>query len=194
MAFPALLDACVLYPVGVRDLLLSVAEREVYTPHWTEAILDEMTRNVVADGRANAERVAAMRQQMAIAFSAALIEGYEPSIPAMTNHSKDRHVLAAAVRANIGLIVTDNLKDFPTSACASYDIEIQTADEFLSYALDHDPPAVVGAIRTMATKRRNPPTTPLELLTAFTSRLPTFTTEATPLLDSIGPDLELPQT
>ncbi len=112
----------------------------------------------------------------------------------MTNHPKDRHVLAAAVRASIGLIVTDNPKDFPTAACAPYDIEIQTADELLSYALDQDPPAVVGALRTMATKRRNPPTTPLELLTAFTGCLRMSTTEATPLLDSIGPDLELLQT
>lgn len=55
MAFPALLDACVLYPVGVRDLLLSVAEREVYVPYWTNEILDEMERTVVASGRAGAE-------------------------------------------------------------------------------------------------------------------------------------------
>jgi hypothetical protein len=44
MAFAALLDACVLYPVGVRDLLLSVAERGVYVPYWNADILDEMER------------------------------------------------------------------------------------------------------------------------------------------------------
>jgi hypothetical protein len=188
VAFSVLLDACVLYPVGVRDLLLSVAERGVYMPHWTEAILEEMTRNVVADGRATAERVAAMRDQMALAFPDALIEGYEPLVPSMTNDPKDRHVLAAAVRANIGLIVTDNLRDFPGAACAPYDIETQTADEFLSYALDQDPPAVVGAIRTMATKRRRPPTTPADLLAALSGPLPTFAGEAAPLLASLVGD------
>lgn len=86
------------------------------------------------------------------------------------------------------------LKDFPVAACAPYDIEIQAADEFLSYALDQDPPGAVGAIRTMATKRRNPPMTPLDLLTAFTEGLPMFTTDATPHLGSIRSGPELPQT
>lgn len=182
MAFPALLDACVLYTVGVRDLLLSVAEREVYVPYWTHEILDEMERNVVADGRAGAERMAAMRQQMNLAFPAALVEGYEALIPAMTNHPKDRHVLAAAVRASIGVIVTENVSDFPSLSCEPYDIEIQTADEFLSYALDQDPPAVIGAVRAMAAKRRNPPMPPPELVTALSERLPGFCAEVIPLL------------
>ena len=125
MAFSALLDACVLYPVGVRDLLLSVAEREVYVPHWTAEILDEMERNVVAEGRATAERMAAMRHQMNIAFPFAQVEDYQALTAAMTNDPKDRHVLAAAVRARIGLIVTENVSDFPSSSCEPYDIEVQ---------------------------------------------------------------------
>jgi PIN domain len=186
VAFPALLDACVLYPVGVRDLLLCVAEREVYVPYWTDDILDEMERNVVADGRASADRMAVMRQQMNTAFPAALIEGYAALIPVMTNNPKDRHVLAAAVRGAIGLIVTENVSDFPPSACQPYEIEVQTADEFLSDALDQDPPAVIGAVHTMATKRRRPPTSPLDLLTALSPRLAVFTAEAIPLLDTIN--------
>jgi predicted nucleic acid-binding protein len=187
MAFSALLDACVLYPVGVRDLLLSVAEREVYVPYWTVEILDEMERNVVADGRATTERMAAMRQQMNIAFPSALVEDYEALTAAMTNDPKDRHVLAAAVRARIGLIVTENVSDFPPSSCEPYDIEIQTADEFLSNALDQDPPAVIGAVHTMAAKRRRPPTSPLQLLLDLSERLTIFSVEAILLVDSIVP-------
>lgn len=187
VAFPAVLDACVLYPVGVRDLLLSVAERHVYTPNWTDAILDEMARNIIADGRSTPEKITAMREQMTIEFPDARIDGYEALIPAMTNHPKDRHVLAAAVRGNVGLIVTENINDFPGSALAPYDIEVQTADEFLSYALDHDQPAVTGAIHTMADKRRHPPTTPAELLTAPSERLPIFSTEAAPYINFLVP-------
>jgi len=187
MAFSALLDACVLYPVGVRDLLLSVAEREVYVPHWTAEILDEMERNVVAEGRATAERMAAMRHQMNIAFPFAQVEDYQALTAAMTNDPKDRHVLAAAVRARIGLIVTENVSDFPSSSCEPYDIEVQTVDEFLSNALDQDPPAVIGAVHTMAAKRRQPPTSPLQLLLDLSDRLPIFTGEAIPLVDSIVP-------
>jgi len=185
VAFVALLDACVLYPVGVRDLLLSVAEREVYVPHWTDQILDEMAENIVADGRSTAVRVAAMREQMQIAFPAANVANYEPLIDAMTNDPKDRHVLAAAVRGNVQLIVTENVKDFPSDSCDPYDIDVQTADEFLSYGLDHDPPAVIGAVWTMAQKRRYPPTTPDELLAALSVRLPVFAKEARPKLDLI---------
>ena len=185
MAFPALLDACVLYPVGTRDLLLSVADQQVYVPYWTKDILDEMTRNVIKDGRASEATMARMCEQMAGAFPFALIEGYEALIPAMTNHPKDRHVLAAAVRGAVGLIVTDNVKDFSPDACDPYDIEIQTADEFLSYALDQDPPAVLSAVWAMAEKRRHPPTSPPELLAALSGPLPVFTEEAAPLAELI---------
>jgi hypothetical protein len=143
---------------------------------------------VVADGRADAEHMAAMRLQMNLAFPAALIEDYEALIPVMTNSPGDRHVLAAAVRGGIGLIVTENVSDFPPASCAPYDIECQRADEFLSYALDQDPPAVIGAVHTMAAKRRRPPTTPLRLLVDLSERLPDLCAEAIPLVDSIVPD------
>ncbi len=51
-------------------------------------------------------------------FGEAWVEGYEDLIPSMTNHDKDRHVLAAAVRSGAETIVTYNLKDFPRSALA----------------------------------------------------------------------------
>jgi hypothetical protein len=49
MAPVCVLDSCVLYPVVVRDPLLTLAILDAFEPRWTEAILDEMTRNVLAD-------------------------------------------------------------------------------------------------------------------------------------------------
>jgi hypothetical protein len=43
------LDACVLYPIGLRDTLLNLAEAGCYRVHWTEEILTETTRNIVED-------------------------------------------------------------------------------------------------------------------------------------------------
>jgi hypothetical protein len=185
VAFPVLLDASVLYPVGIRDLLLTVAEQEVFVPYWTKDILGEMSRSVINDGRATPEAVAAMCEHMALAFPAALIEGYEPLIPAMTNDPKDRHVLAAAVRSQVGVIVTDHRRDFSSGACDPYDIETQTADEFLSDALEHDPPAVLSALWAIAGKRRSPPVRPSELVVDLSGSLPMFTEEIRPLVNSL---------
>ena len=44
--FTALLDACVLAGVLKRNLLLSLAEAELFRPRWSEPILDEMERAI----------------------------------------------------------------------------------------------------------------------------------------------------
>ena len=43
----AVLDACVLYPPVLRDLLLGCAEAGLYEPKWSERILEEWARAVV---------------------------------------------------------------------------------------------------------------------------------------------------
>ena len=49
MAPSAVLDACVLYPIGLRDTLLNVAEVGLYRVLWTDEILAETARNIVED-------------------------------------------------------------------------------------------------------------------------------------------------
>ena len=46
-----LLDACVLYPIGLRDTLLNVAEAGFFRPLWTDEILAETSRNIVENTR-----------------------------------------------------------------------------------------------------------------------------------------------
>ena len=45
----ALLDANVLYPAGLRDLLMQLAINEAFRARWTRQIHDEWIRNVIAD-------------------------------------------------------------------------------------------------------------------------------------------------
>ena len=45
--FTAVLDACVLYPAPVRDLLLNLADANLYKPKWTERIHEEWKRNLL---------------------------------------------------------------------------------------------------------------------------------------------------
>lgn len=82
----------------------------------------------------------------------------------MTNDHKDRHVLAAAVVGRADVIVTDNVDDFSESACAPYDIDVQTADEFCTYTFDLAPERVVAVLDAQTHKRTRPPTSMREML------------------------------
>lgn len=92
------LDACVLYPAYLRDTLLSAAEADLYDPRWSDDILADVERNLVADVL-TPEQVRHLIAEMCAAFPDALVHDYEALVPAMRNHPKDRHVVAAAVRA-----------------------------------------------------------------------------------------------
>ena len=45
----AVLDANVLYPQWLRDMMLTLAAMGYYEPRWSSQIIDEMRRNVLAD-------------------------------------------------------------------------------------------------------------------------------------------------
>ena len=50
-----------------------------------------------------------------------LVTGFEDLVPSLELPApSDRHVLATAVRAEGGIIVTANLKEFPASSLASH--------------------------------------------------------------------------
>ena len=95
----------------------------MFRPLWTEQILSEVERTLIVKRGLAPAKARRRVQMMSRAFPDALVEGYEDLIPAMTNDPKDRHVLAAAVRSGAGVIVTANLKDFPTASTKRYEIE-----------------------------------------------------------------------
>jgi predicted nucleic acid-binding protein len=139
MSFPVLLDACVLLPYQLCDLLLRLAETDMYRPLWSNEILDEVERNLVTSFGKTPQQARRRVNQMRTAFPLADVDNYENLMPAMTNHPKDRHVLAAAVRGGAAVIVTANLRDFPPTALSRYEIEAIHPDEFLQDQLDLDP-------------------------------------------------------
>jgi hypothetical protein len=49
MAFVVIYDACVLYPAPLRDLLIRLAAKRIVQARWTEQILDECFRNILAN-------------------------------------------------------------------------------------------------------------------------------------------------
>jgi len=94
-----------------------------------------------------------------------LVTDYEPHIERLTlPDPDDRHVLAAAIHCNAGVIVTLNVRDFPDDVVGAYGISVQHPDEFLSHLFDLKPAVVCSAVREMREQLRRPPKTVDELL------------------------------
>ena len=165
MAFVAIYDANVLYPGSLRDRLVRLAQTGLFQAKWTDQIFDEMVDAIVSTQPELAERMERTRKLMADAILDVRVSGYEPLIPNLQlADPDDRHVLAAAVRCNAQVIVTANLRDFPSEQLDLYDIEAQSPDEFVLNVLELAPARVVSVVEDQARALTNPPTTTDELL------------------------------
>jgi hypothetical protein len=117
--FVVVLDANVLFPFTLRDTLLRAAAAGLYQVRWSSRILYEMTRNLVSSGTMSGDKAERLRAIMEREFPEADVRGYEPLIASVENDEKDRHVVAAAVKAGAQVITTSNLKDFRTASDAA---------------------------------------------------------------------------
>ncbi|MDQ5825463.1 MAG: hypothetical protein M3441_14820 [Chloroflexota bacterium] len=70
--------------------------------------------------------------------------------------------------------MTDNLRDFPEEALGQYDIEAQSADEFLSYLFDQAPDNMTRIVMEQAADLRKPAMTVGELLAILERHTPIF--------------------
>jgi hypothetical protein len=157
-----LLDACVLYPITLADLLTSLGAAGLYHPRWTLEIHQEWIRNVIehrgAGGTVTRERLEARRDAMIEAIEESLVEGYEELIPQLTlPDNDDRHVLAAAIKSEATLIVTMNLRDFPQQTLSAWNLTAKHPDDFTSELLQGDPEAAIAVVREMRARRKRPP-------------------------------------
>jgi predicted nucleic acid-binding protein len=173
-SFGVVLDACVLFPAALRDVLLRAADEGLYRLHWSDAILEEVRRNLVGTGRTSEQQAGSLIAVMREAFPEASVAGYEALANRMTNDPKDRHVLAVAVVAGAQVIVTSNLKDFPERALAPFSIEAQAPDEFLTNLFDLAPERMQYILREQAADLRAPAMTVLQVLDAIAVFAPEF--------------------
>jgi predicted nucleic acid-binding protein len=162
----AIYDANILYPAPLRDLFIRLAQAGLVRAKWTEKIHDEWIRNVVKNNsHLTIERLTRTRTLMNEAVRDCLVSGYEDLIESLTlPDPDDRHVLAAAVSSSAEVIVTYNLKDFPTETLARFDIEAQHPDDFLLSLCNVAPGAVCATVKRQRESLRNPPKTTGEIL------------------------------
>lgn len=162
----AFLDACVLYPAPVRDLLLQLAVADVYKARWSANVhrewMERLLHNEPHRKRIDLDRT---RDLMDTATRDALVIGFEEIIPSLTlPDPNDRHVLAAAIAGECDVIVTANLKDFPDTALAPYEIEAMHPDDFCLNHLNLMPGLFCSCLRKVRQRLKKPPLTAEEHL------------------------------
>ena len=160
------LDACVLYPAGLRSLMMWLAVHGMIQPKWSEQIHEEWMRNVLKDRpdltRAQLERTRRLMDQNA---GDCLVIDYEQHIADLAlPDMDDRHVVAAGIESGADAIITWNLADFPTTVIEGYGIEVRTPDQLVCALLDASATKVLAAMRQHRESLKNPPKSPAQYL------------------------------
>lgn len=165
-------DACVFYPAPIRDLLLRLAQAELFRAKWTDQIHDEWINSLLKNRTdLTKEKLENTRNLINNAVRDCLIIGYENIISSLNLPDlNDRHVLAAAIRSNSSAIITYNLKDFPTKILKPYNVEALHPDDFISMLIETAAGTVCTIVGNLRRNLKNPPISSGEYLeTLFTS-------------------------
>jgi hypothetical protein len=147
----AVLDACVLYPTVLREVLLGAARAGLYQPMWSARILEEWAR---AAAKLGPGQEALARGEVAL-VRAGFPQAEVSAAPGLEARlwlpdAADIHVLAAAVAGGAEAVVTFNAKDFPRGVLAEEGLRRLDPDGFL-LSLDRAAVAAVAeAVRAEA--------------------------------------------
>jgi hypothetical protein len=144
----ALLDACVLYPSVLREILVGVAGQGVFVPLWSARILGEWQRAAARLGHEGAaiaaHEIAMLRAtwpQSEIAADSVL------EARLWMPDKADAHVLATAITGGAAWIITQNLRDFPARTLGAEGVRAQSPDDFLMARWLENAQAVETAVR-----------------------------------------------
>lgn len=138
-----LLDACVLYPTVMREVLLGVAKTGAFEPQWSARILEEWARaarKIGPTGEAQARSEIALIRADWPKAEVTWPQGLQDrlSLP----DENDTHVLAAAIAGSADAIVTMNVKDFPRHILSEEGVERIGPDELLRKCWEANPEGV----------------------------------------------------
>lgn len=140
------LDACVLYPTILREILQGAAAAGLYQPVFSDRILREWTLATAKLGPVVQAQATAEAALLRAAFPRAL-QREQPGIEARLHlpDPGDVHVLAVAVASGADAIITFNAADFPGHVLAEEGIVRRDPDGFL-WELQSRHPAVMAQI------------------------------------------------
>ncbi|WP_323715630.1 RSP_2648 family PIN domain-containing protein [Paracoccus aminovorans] len=146
----AVLDACVLFPTVLREILIGAAAAGLYQPAWSQRILDEWRHAAARQGLEAGAEIALLESRLPQARVAPSggAEGLDLPDPA------DRHVVEAALTAGAGTIITANLRDFPRGALAALGLQAVHPDEFLRDLYLRAPEPLLAAVEATEARAR----------------------------------------
>ncbi|WP_240616864.1 PIN domain-containing protein [Sphingorhabdus sp. YGSMI21] len=152
------MDACVLYPAPLRDVLIELSATDLYRAKWTAKIHNEWISNLLENRPdLTLQQLERTRDLMNAAVLDCMVVGYESLEEALElPDPDDRHVLAAAIHSGADAIVTMNLKDFPKEVVEKYDKEILHPDDFLHFQFELSEADFLTSVQRIIGRLKNP--------------------------------------
>lgn len=144
----ACLDACVLYPTVMREMLLGVASNGAFAPVWSVRILEEWRRAIARKGAVENAIAEGEIARLRASWPNAIVDG-EATPDMWLPDAADIHVLATAKTAGAEVIVTLNLRDFPTKELVGHGLRAEHPDAFLRRIWAEDRQPVTDAARAV---------------------------------------------
>jgi hypothetical protein len=155
-----LIDACVLFPTVMREMVVGTAAAGGFVPLWSGRILEEWAR---ATRRLPQGAEAVARGEIALlraAWPEAEVEADEALVAGLSlPDPDDRHVLAAAIAGGAEVLLTLNRGDFPGRTLARHGVLLREPDGFLRELLDEgvDLRAVAAGVQARAERASGRP-------------------------------------
>lgn len=145
-----LLDACIIFPTVLREVLMETAAKGGFTPLWSDKILAEWRHTAARFGDDAAQISGVEITMLNLKWPKANVEIDEDMINALSlPDENDRHVLAAAIAGYADVLMTKNLKDFPTRTLGHYDVLRREPDEFLLEMAHNGPVNMREVVKTV---------------------------------------------
>ena len=186
--YTVIFDACVLYPAPLRSFLMYLALTGQFRARWSNDIHDEWIRNLLKQRNdIHPDKLARVRELMNAHVPGCLVEDYESLIPSISLPDvDDRHVVAAAIQTRAEAIITFNLKDFPDTALAPYNMRALHPDDFIMDLCDLNLATVLQAAQRHRASLKHPTLTAEEYLESLLrQKLPQTVSRLKPLHTAI---------
>ncbi len=160
-------DTNVLFPFSIMDLVLGMAEDGMHEFIWSNDLLDEWERVIAENNQRSAESAASIVAAVREFFEDGEIPttSYAAEVDDMPSADlDDRKHIAAAKAGRATVLLTRNLKHFPSQPLSEMSIRVLDPDAYLCEQLANSPEQMLWTVTRIAGEKRRPTLTVGELL------------------------------